>query len=209
MNYKDFTKSLKEKTVAELLELLKFGQTDESKIDPDYLDSVIEELNTRDLSDTEANNFEKLITISDDATPFKLDTTQFQDEKSSKEIVMDSTMENVILTTIPNLEGYKVTKTLEIVTAECVFGMNLFKDFLAGLTDIFGGRSKTTQNTLRDARKVCLNELRKEAINVGANAVVGVKLDYSELNGQGKSMLFLVASGTAVIIEENKIQTES
>ena len=79
--------------------------------------------------------------------------------------------------------------------------MNIFKDFLSSLTDIFGGRSNTTQNILRDARRNCLFELRLEAVKMGANAVIGVDLDYSEFSGQGKSMLFLVASGTAVLIE--------
>jgi uncharacterized protein YbjQ (UPF0145 family) len=79
--------------------------------------------------------------------------------------------------------------------------MNLFRDFLAGLTDAFGGRSESTQKVLRDARRECLRELREEALRHGANAVIAVDLDYSEFSGQGKSMLFLVASGTAVLVE--------
>jgi uncharacterized protein YbjQ (UPF0145 family) len=106
------------------------------------------------------------------------------------------------LTTAPSLEGYKVTSTIEIVTAECAFGMNLFSDFFAGLSDFFGGRNESTQSVLRDARTTCLNELRKEAERVGANAVIAVDLDYSEFSGKGKSMLFLVASGTAVKVEK-------
>ena len=85
--------------------------------------------------------------------------------------------------------------------------MNIFKDFFAAMSDFFGGRSGTTQNILRDARNVCLNELRKEAFDVGANAVIAVDLDYSEFSGKGKSMLFLVANGTAVTVE--KITDES
>lgn len=108
---------------------------------------------------------------------------------------------NFLVTTTPTVEGYCITKTLDVVTAECVFGLNIFKDLFAGLSDFFGGRSNTTQNALRDARRTCLNELRREAALLGANAVIGVDLDYSEFSGQGKSMLFLVASGTAVIIE--------
>ena len=108
------------------------------------------------------------------------------------------------LTTAPNLEGYKVTNTIEIVTAECAFGMNLFMDFFAGLSDIFGGRSGSTQDILSDARRTCLDELRKEAEKVNANAVIAVDLDYNEFSGQGKSMLFLVASGTAVNVEKIK-----
>lgn len=107
----------------------------------------------------------------------------------------------IVITTAPNLEGYKVIQTIDVITAECVFGLNVFKDFFAGMSDLLGGRSETTQNALRDARKTALSELRKEAALVGANAIIGVKLDYSEFSGQGKSMLFLVASGTAVSIE--------
>lgn len=110
-------------------------------------------------------------------------------------------VEDVILTTAPQLEGYRVVKTLEIVTAECVFGMNIFRDVLAGFTDVFGGRSDATQAVLRDARKTCLAELRAEALAVGGNAAIAVDLDYSEMSGQGKAMLFLVASGTAVQVE--------
>lgn len=107
----------------------------------------------------------------------------------------------MIVTTTPSIEGYRVVNTLEVITAECVYGVNLLSDFFTALTDTFGGRSGAMQNALRDARKTCLAELKKEASLVGANAVIGVDLDYSEISGGGKSMLFLVASGTAVIIE--------
>ena len=110
--------------------------------------------------------------------------------------------ESLILTTTNSIDGYEVYKTLEIVTAECVFGMNIFRDFFAGIRDIFGGRSIASQKVLRDARKQCLAELKKEAYEIGANAVIGVSLDYSEFSGKAKSMLFLVASGTAVIIQK-------
>ena len=100
--------------------------------------------------------------------------------------------------TAPNL---KITKRIEIVTAECAFGMNIFKDLFAGVRDVVGGRSKAVQETMRDARKTALHELKTEAQLVGANAVVGVDLDYVELSKSG-SMVMLVASGTAVIIED-------
>ena len=111
-----------------------------------------------------------------------------------------SRIEAVMLTTetAPNLN---ITERIEIVTAECAFGMNIFKDLFAGVRDIVGGRSKAVQNTLRDSRRTALYELKKEAYEVGANAVVGVDLDYMEMSSGG-SMVLLVASGTAVIIEE-------
>jgi uncharacterized protein YbjQ (UPF0145 family) len=105
---------------------------------------------------------------------------------------------DLTLTTAPSIEGYRVTETLEILTAECVQGMDALQDLFAAVRDVVGGRSKATQKILRDLRKQCLNELRIEADSIGANAVIAVDLDYSEFSGQGKSMLFLVASGTAV-----------
>ena len=109
-------------------------------------------------------------------------------------------IEAIMLTTetAPNLN---ITKRIEIVTAECAFGMNMFKDLFAGVRNIVGGRSEAVQKTMRDARRTALYELKKEAYEVGANAVVGVDLDYVELSNAG-SMVMLVASGTAVIIEE-------
>ena len=79
--------------------------------------------------------------------------------------------------------------------------MNVFKDLFAGVRNIVGGRSEAVQKTMRDSRRVALFELKKEAYEVGANAVVGVDLDYVELSNSG-SMVMLVASGTAVIIED-------
>ena len=78
--------------------------------------------------------------------------------------------------------------------------MNIFKDLFAAFSDFFGGRSNVTQNLLKDARDNVLLELRKEAYERGADAVIAVDLDYSEFSGGGKSMLFIVASGTAIKI---------
>jgi uncharacterized protein YbjQ (UPF0145 family) len=112
----------------------------------------------------------------------------------------DATIERIILTT-ETQSDLKVLKRLEIVTAECAFGMNMFKDLFAGVRDIVGGRSEAVQKTMRDARRTALYELKKEAYEVGANAVVGVDLDYVELSAAG-SMVMLVASGTAVVVEQ-------
>jgi len=124
--------------------------------------------------------------------------------KNDPAVIQQSTdhqaISSIVLTTetAPNLN---ITKRIEIVTAECAFGMNIFKDLFAGVRDIVGGRSEAVQKTMRDSRKTVLYELKKEAYEVGANAVVGVDLDYVELSNAG-SMVMLVASGTAVVIEE-------
>ncbi|WP_224962700.1 heavy metal-binding domain-containing protein [Geomonas subterranea] len=108
----------------------------------------------------------------------------------------------VTLTTAPTLEGYRVIETVEIVTAECALGLGLISDLFTAVTDIVGGNSGSLQKALRHARQTCLEELKREAYEVGANAVIAVDLDYSEFSGQGKSMVFLVASGTAVKVEK-------
>jgi uncharacterized protein YbjQ (UPF0145 family) len=108
----------------------------------------------------------------------------------------------VKLTTTPTYPNLEIEEVKGVITAECVFGMNLFKDFFAGMTDFFGGRSESSQKVLRDARETCLNELKKEAYALGADGVIGIDLDYSEISGKGKGMLFLVASGTAVKFKE-------
>ena len=107
---------------------------------------------------------------------------------------------DAILLTTETAPNLKITKRIEIVTAECAFGMNAFKDLFAGVRNIVGGRSEAVQQTMRDSRRVALYELKKEAFEVGANAVVGVDLDYVELSSSG-SMVMLVASGTAVVVE--------
>lgn len=127
-------------------------------------------------------------------------TVREQHERHSAEC--NNRVESVIITTAPTLANYRISKTIDIVTSECVYGINVFRDFFASMSDIFGGRSETSQRYLREARINCLNELKKEAATLGANAVIAVDLDYSEFSGGGKSMLFLVASGTAVIVEK-------
>lgn len=106
--------------------------------------------------------------------------------------------ETLLLTTTPSVPGREIAGVLDIVSAECAYGMNILKDFFSNVTDVVGGRSGATQGVLRDARRTVMAELRNEAFSLGADAVVGVDLAYSEFSGGGKSMLFVVASGTAV-----------
>ncbi|WP_220222559.1 YbjQ family protein [Polaribacter sp. WD7] len=110
-------------------------------------------------------------------------------------------IQNIMLTTETHL-NLKIEKRINIVSAECAFGMNIFKDLFTGVRDIVGGRSETLQKTLKESKETVLAELKKEAYEIGANAVIGIDLDYSEFTGGGKSMLFMVASGTAVLINE-------
>ena len=115
----------------------------------------------------------------------------------------DEELKKIILTTESQVD-FKIDKRIDIITSECAFGMNIFKDMFTGVRDIIGGRSESLQKTLRESKDNVLNELRREAYSIGGNAVIGVDLDYSEFSGGGKSMLFIVASGTAVVSSEIK-----
>ena len=104
----------------------------------------------------------------------------------------------VVLTTTANVPNKEIKEVVAIVSAEVAVGMNIFKDMFSAVRDVVGGRAGAVQNTLRDVRGQALDELRQEASRVGADAVVAVDLDYSEFSGGGRSMLFIVANGTAV-----------
>lgn len=106
----------------------------------------------------------------------------------------------MILTTTPNIEGKKVLEYKGLVVGEVVAGVDFVKDFAAGLTNIFGGRSGSYEGELIEARQTALKELEKRAIAMGANAVIGIDLDY-EVLGQGGNMLMVTACGTAVVID--------
>jgi uncharacterized protein YbjQ (UPF0145 family) len=103
----------------------------------------------------------------------------------------------MLMSTTTVIEGRPVTQYLGIVTGEVIVGANIFKDMFASIRDIVGGRSGAYESTLRDARKTALEEASAEARALGADAVIGIDLDY-EVIGQGGSMLMVSASGTAV-----------
>ena len=103
----------------------------------------------------------------------------------------------MIVTTTPSVEGRAVAEYLGVVTGEVIVGANIFKDLFAGIRDIVGGRAGSYESTLRDARREAFQELEAEANRVGANAVIGVDIDYEVLGNQS-SMLMVTVSGTAV-----------
>jgi uncharacterized protein YbjQ (UPF0145 family) len=105
----------------------------------------------------------------------------------------------MILTTTPSIEGKSIREYRGIVTGEAILGANLFRDLMASVRDIVGGRSAAYEKELGEARRVALEELQAEAQRVGANAVVGIDLDY-EVVGQNGSMLMVSVSGTAVVV---------
>lgn len=106
-------------------------------------------------------------------------------------------MNNVILTTTNGIDGKPVKDYLGIVTGETIIGANIFKDFFAGIRDIVGGRSGSYEKVLREAKDTALKEMTDQAMRLGADAVIGVDLDYETVGAHG-GMLMVTASGTAV-----------
>lgn len=104
------------------------------------------------------------------------------------------------MTTTPNLEGRRIVRYCGVVAGEAILGANLFKDIFANIRDLVGGRSATYEKELQRARDIALNELGERAADLGANAVVGIDLDY-EVMGERNGMLMVSASGTAVVVE--------
>lgn len=102
----------------------------------------------------------------------------------------------MIVTTTPSVEGYQIADYKGIVVGEAILGANVFRDLFAGITDIIGGRSGAYEQELGKARAIALAELEERARAHGANAVVGVDLDYEVIN----NMLMVSASGTAVVL---------
>jgi uncharacterized protein YbjQ (UPF0145 family) len=106
----------------------------------------------------------------------------------------------MIITTTPSIEGRKITDYKGITFGEVISGVNFMKDFAASLSNFFGGRSGSYEGELIEAREAAIREMQKRAATLGANAVVGVDIDY-EVLGQGGNMLMVTASGTAVVVE--------
>ena len=105
----------------------------------------------------------------------------------------------MIVTTTDSIEGKTVTKYLGIVSGEAIIGANAIKDYFAQITDVIGGRSSGYERSLRKAKKLALEDLIEEAEDLGANAVIGVDLDYEAI-GEKSSMMMVSANGTAVIL---------
>lgn len=106
----------------------------------------------------------------------------------------------MIITTTPSIEGKRIIEYRGIIFGEVISGVNVIKDFAAGLSNFFGGRSSTYEQELMSARETALAELEQRAAERGANAVIGVDVDY-EVLGSDNGMLMVTVSGTAVVVE--------
>ncbi len=105
--------------------------------------------------------------------------------------------------TTHTIEGKRVTKYLGLVSGEAIMGANIFKDLFAGIRDIVGGRSASYEKELREAKNIAVSEMVDQARALGANAVIGIDLDYETIGGSGGgNMLMVSASGTAVFYED-------
>ena len=105
----------------------------------------------------------------------------------------------MILTTTPSIEGKPIREYKGLVTGETIIGANFVKDFMAGIRDIVGGRSASYERVLREAKDTSMKEMEERAAEIGANAIVGIDIDYETI-GQGSSMLMVAVSGTAVVV---------
>ncbi len=106
----------------------------------------------------------------------------------------------MILSTTNAIEGMKAVKYLGLVSGDAILGANIFRDFFASVRDIVGGRSAAYEKELRKAKDIALGEMREQAKLLGANAIVGIDIDYETI-GTNSSMLMVSANGTAVVVE--------
>jgi uncharacterized protein YbjQ (UPF0145 family) len=106
----------------------------------------------------------------------------------------------MLITSTDSLDGRKIHEYFGLVSGEAILGANIFKDFFAGIRDIVGGRSAAYEQELRRAKEIAIEEMTMQAESLGANAVIGVDLDYETIGSSGSSMLMVSASGTAVRI---------
>jgi len=106
----------------------------------------------------------------------------------------------MIMTTTNHLDRKEIQKYLGVVTGEAILGANIFKDFFAGIRDIVGGRSGAYEKELQSARKIAFEDMEMKANSVGANAIIGIDIDYETIGANG-SMLMVSVSGTAVFAE--------
>lgn len=114
----------------------------------------------------------------------------------------------VLVTPTESLEGFKIVKYLDFVTANVVLGTNLLSDIGASFSDIFGGTSDIYQNKLEKIKKIGIDNLKKKAQLLGGNGILSLKIDFDEISGKGKSMLMISVSGMAVILKETEKQKE-
>ena len=106
----------------------------------------------------------------------------------------------MIITTTNHIEGKQIVEYKKVVFGEVVAGSNIIRDFFAGITDIIGGRSGMYESRITRGREEAIEEMQRNAERLGANAIVGVEVNYASIDGGSKSMFMIIASGTAVVV---------
>lgn len=146
------------------------------------------------------NSFKSLKKISPNLGAFPTNWLTLQEMDGFIILGFITSKKNIMLTTTtPQVDGRPIRQYLGVVSAETIIGANFLKDFLANLTDFFGGRSNTYEKVLRQGKDTVMQELQMEATKLGANAIVGIDIDYNTVGGNG-SMLMVVGTGTAVVL---------
>ena len=113
---------------------------------------------------------------------------------------------DILVSTASTLEGVKIVSHLSPISTHIVAGTNLFSDIFASFSDVFGGRSSTYQRQISSLYEQAIDELRIKAFELGANGIIGLKVDMDEISGKGKSMFMITAIGSAVIVENLNIK---
>jgi uncharacterized protein YbjQ (UPF0145 family) len=117
-------------------------------------------------------------------------------------------LQKITLTTETNTKDLGIKERLGIISSESALGMNMFRDIFTNVRDLVGGQSVSTQKILKDLKSTAFQDIKEQAYKLGADAVVAIDLDYSEFSGSGRSMLFLVATGTAVKLKGKSVNRD-
>lgn len=126
---------------------------------------------------------------------------RYEDIEKEKYEDLQCKLKSLVITTTASIDGKKIIEYKGIITAQVFMGVNLFKDVFSGLRDIVGGRSKAMENELKKAKDLLLEELKKEALDLGANAIIGLKIDFEDVGKTSGNAFMLLGTGTAVFLE--------
>ncbi len=125
---------------------------------------------------------------------------QEEQKKQKKEKIEQAKLDSIILTTEPNIE--KIVERIEIISCSCVYGLNIIKDLFVGIRNIVGGRIKSIEEPLLEAKKEILNDFRKQAYNLNGDAVVNIKIEHTYNNAGAANMVSIFATGTVVKLKK-------
>lgn len=164
---------------------------------------ITEEEKSEAINADDANRSERESDLKEERSRVIDIARETEDWSNVSDEVIWSEENNIPLTTSYMLASSEIESEIKIITAEVAYGMHIFKDLFSSVTDLVGGRSRSIENTLKDARVAAMADLKREALSVGADAVIAVSFNYQELSGGGKNgILLLVAVGTAIKVKK-------